>query len=224
MRYDTLIIQPLSDMMVQVVSFIPALLTTLGILIFGWVVSKFMRTLVTQFFQLIQIDKVSDKMGLSHFLKTGGVRGKFSEVLGFLVYCVLIVMTLVLTVKSLGLVVASGLIDKILAYIPNVITGAFVLIIGMYIARFISVLVYIAAKNTDMPIAATLARLSKLAIMAYVTIMYLKEIGFAAIFEGGNYTLFITGIVFALSLAFGLAGKDIAAKYLDVFKKEPTHK
>lgn len=223
MSYDTLILQPLRDMTVQVVSFIPTLLVAMGILFIGWIVARFIREGVTLMFKVIHFDKLADKTGIARFLRTGGLKHKPSELLGFLTYCVFMVMILILTVKSLGLTVASDLVDKILAYIPNVVSGAFVLIIGMYIARFVSVLVYIAAKNTDMPIPAVLARLSKLAIMVYVTIIYLKEIGLVDLFMGEHSTLFVGGIIFALSLAFGLAGRDIAAKYLDVFKREPIH-
>ena len=122
--------------------------------------------------------------------------------------------------KSISVKLGPGtvtlIIDKLLAYVPNVISGAVVLIFGMLLAKFIATIVYIAAKNTDMPIPATLARLSKFAIVIYVSIIYLKEIGFVDLFVGANYTIFLTGIVFALALAFGLAGKDIASKYLGV--------
>ena len=94
----------------------------------------------------------------------------------------------------------------------------------MYLARFVSTIVYLAAKNTDMPAPVTLTRITKLAIMTYVTILFLKEIGFVSLFMGQHYTIFISGIVFALALSFGLAGRDIASNYLDVLKKKPTHK
>jgi hypothetical protein len=130
------------------------------------------------------------------------------------------VMVLVMSVKTLGITAASDLIDKILAYIPSVISGAVALIIGMLVAKFVGTLVYITAKNTDMPSPAMLARLSKWAIVAYVSIIYLKEVGFVDLFVGAHYTIFIAGIVFALALAFGLAGKDVAGHYLHAIDKK----
>jgi len=67
-----------------------------------------------------------------------------------------------------------------------------------------------------MPIPDTLAKVSKLAIIAYVTVIFLKEIGLISLFVGTHYTIFIAGIVFAMALAFGLAGRNVAAKYLEV--------
>ncbi len=223
MRYDTLIIEPLREMLVRVAGFIPTLFIALGILIVGWGVVKIFSNLFTRFLHRIGFDTLIDSIGLTKFLRTGGLKHKPSELLGCITYSILMVMVLIMTVKSFGLTVVSELVDTILAYIPNVVSGVVTLIIGMVIARFVSALVYITAKNTDMPSPATLSRLSKLAIMAYVVILFLKQIGFVSLFVDGNFTVMTTGIVFALSLAFGLAGKDVAGRYLDVFNIKKAH-
>jgi len=224
MRYDTLILEPLGDMMVRVVHFIPTLLIAFGILFIGCAFAQVMQKLITRLFNTIEFDKLADKVGISGALRKGGVRGGPSAVIGCLTYWVLMVTVLIMTVKSLGLTSASVLLDNILAYIPNVITGAVVLIIGMLLAKFVATVVYITAKHTDMPIPHTLRRLTKWSIVVYVTIVYLKEIGFVSLFVGTSYTIFIGGIIFAVSLAFGLAGKDVAARYLEVFNIKTPHK
>lgn len=219
MRYNTLIVEPLRDMTVTVLGFIPTLFVTLAILGIGWVVARLLRDLITHFLGAIEFDKLSDKLGLTKVLQTGGIKKKPSVICGCVTYSVFMIMVLMLTLKSIGLTVASTLVDTLFAYIPSVLIGVFVLIIGMYVARFVSAIIYIAAKNTDMPAPRVLSRLSKIAIMVYVTILFLKEIGFVSLFVGVHYTMFIGGVVFALALSFGLAGKDVAGKYLDVLKK-----
>jgi len=226
MKYETLVIEPLRDMAGTIGGFIPTLLTAVGILVVGWIAALFVRRALTHVLDAIGFDKLANQLHATEFLRKGGIRRKPSDAFGCVVYSVSMIMVLLMTVKALGFAVATGLIDKLLGYVPSVITGAAVLIIGMYIARFVSVLVYMAAKNTDMPIPAVLARLSRIAIMVYVGILYLKEVGFVTLFEGVHYTIFIGGVVFALALSFGLAGRDVAAKYLDVLKatKTPAHK
>ena len=219
MNYDATIFTPLHEMLVRVASFIPTLLITFAILIGGWLLTLLVRNIIVDALKVVKFDKLADKLGIAKFLRTGGIKSTPSEAVGCVFYCLLMVMFTIISVKALGIPLASGAIDTILAYVPSVITGAVVLIIGMYVARFVSVLVYMAAKNTDMPGAATLSRLSKWTILAYATILYLREIGFASIFEGANNTIFVTGVVLALALAFGLGGKDVASRYLEVFNK-----
>lgn len=218
MDYGTMIIAPLQEMLVRVAGFTPTLLIAFAILVVGWLVTLLVRNVIVDALKMVHFDKLADKLGISKFLKTGGIKSTPSEATGCIFYCLFMIMFLIISVKALGIPVAAGAIDTLLAYVPSVITGAVVLIIGMYVARFVSVLVYLAAKNTDMPAAATLSRLTKWTILAYVTILYLREIGFAGIFDGANHTIFVAGLVFALALAFGLAGKETAARYLEVFK------
>lgn len=219
MRYDTLIIEPIKSMLSQVVGFIPTLFISLGILIVGYVVARVLTKLIVKLLRTIEFDKISDTISFTHILKTGGIKEKPSTLVGCVTYWVMMVMVLIMTVKAFGLPLADNFLDKLFAYIPNVVLGTLVLIIGMLIAKVVSTVVYVTAKNTDMPAPDTLKHLTKLAIMAYVAIMFLKEIGFISLFIGVNHTIFITGIVFSLALAFGLAGRDLASKYLDVLKK-----
>lgn len=226
MEYGTVILNSLIEMKVAVVGFLPTLVNliiALAILVVGWFVAKLVTKGLIAGLRVIHFDKVLDKMGLSKVLKAGGVKQKPSNMLGCIFYWVLIVTVLMSTVKTLGLTITTDFLDAIFAYIPHVVTGALTLIVGMIVARVVSGLVYFAAKSTEMPIPETLRDLSKMAIVVYVTIMYLKEIGFVSLFEGPHYGTFITGIIFALALAFGLAGKDIAAKYLEVVKKPEHH-
>ena len=223
MRYDALIIEPIRDMMVKVTGFIPTLFIALGILIVGWAIAKFIRKYFTYLLHTVGFDTLTDKVGFTKFLRAGGIKRKPSDLLGCIAYWVIMVMVLITTVKSFGLTIVAGLIDKVIGYIPSVFSGVLVLIVGMLVARLVSVLVYVTAKTTDMPSPLTLSRLTKLAIMAYVTIIFLKEIGFVSLFADTNFTVITYGIVFALSLAFGLAGKDMAAKYLDVLNIRKSH-
>lgn len=216
MDYDTLIVQPFHEVTMRVAHFLPSLLMALGILIVGCFVAHLVERLISKAFRSMEIDKVTDNFGLTKALRRGGIRKKPSDVIGCLTYWVLMVMVLIMSVKALGLTVGSVILDKLLAYIPSVIAGVLVLVIGMLLAKFVSTIVYLAAANTDMPMPAALSRLSKWVIMAYVAVLFLQEVGFVALFTGPHYTLFLGGIIFALALAFGLAGKDIAAKYLSV--------
>ena len=223
MRYDILVIDPIKEMIGRVANFITTLLIALGILIIGWYAAKLIRHFTTLVLHKVGFDTLSDKVGLTKFLKVGGIKRTPSDLTGCITYWVLMVMVLITTVKSFGLVAVADLIDKVLGYIPSVFTGVLVLIVGMLIARMVSVLVYVTAKNTDMPSALTISRLTKIAIMAYVGIIFLREVGFMSLFADTNLTIVTAGFVFALALAFGLAGKDIATKYLDVFNVRKEH-
>lgn len=217
MRYETLILTPINEMMGQVTGFIPTLLTTLGILIIGTLIAVFVTRLFSELFKMIALDKLTDTLRISHILKNGG-KHKLSDVLTHTIGWILMVTVLIMTVRAYGLT-GIDLFGGVLAYIPNVVSGALVLVIGLLLARIVSGLVHFAAATTGMPRPELAARLSKYAIVIYVTIAYLKEIGFVSLF-GEHYPTLMTGIIFAISLAFGLAGKDLVVRFLDSLKEK----
>lgn len=217
MDYLLSILEPLKGLTLRVAHYIPTLVLAFVVLFAGWLIARGVRKLFDRLFHLIQLDKFAQKAGIAAVLRNGGIRHKVSGLLSCLLYWIVMIFTLMATFKVLGLTVVTHAIDSLVAYIPSVFTGALILIIGMLLAKVISSIIFVTAKNTDMPIPEGLRELSKWAIVIYVTVIYLKEVGFTALFVGMNYTILIGGIVFAAALAFGLAGKDIAHKYLDVF-------
>ena len=218
MSYHTLIIDPLREMMSKAFDFVPTLLVTLGILLVGWLMAKVISEMLLRLFKAIHVDKITEQLGVTNVLKKGGVDHKPSELLSRLVYWVIMVIFLIIAVKAFGLTMASILLEKILAYIPSVVSGAVVLILGLLLANIVSNVIYLIVSNTNMPNPDVISRLSKWAIVIFVTVAFLKEIGFEFLFTGANLTIVLAGSIFALALAFGLAGKDIAARYLDVLK------
>lgn len=229
MGFDTFILEPIKDVWLKVVSFGPIVLKLLyaSVLVFaGWVFSRFVRDILTRFFTIIHFDKVMTDVGLAGALRLGGIKRKPGELLSCLFYWIVMLGTIIVAVKSLGVTMASSVIDYIIAYVPKVISGTLALIVGMLIARLVGSIVYVTAKNTDMPIPEGLSLLSKVAIVVYSTYIFLTEVGFIGLLAGINYshTIIALGIVLALALAFGLGGKDIAAKYLDIFHvKKANH-
>ncbi|HLF17921.1 MAG TPA: hypothetical protein VI749_03390 [Candidatus Omnitrophota bacterium] len=219
MKIDTLVLQPFGEMLNLVLPFIPTLATALGILIIGFVVATLVKRFTFETLRVVKFDTFSDKLGFDKILHTGGIKHGPCMLLSLFIYAVLMVMVLIMTVKSLGIAVGNEMVTKLMAFIPSVLTGILVLIIGMLIAKVVSGLVFVVASNTEMPSPELLSKITKISILAYVTIIFLKEIGFVGLFTGIHYTIFMTGVVFALALAFGLAGRTIAGKYLEALKR-----
>ncbi|MCA9398820.1 MAG: hypothetical protein KC618_03655, partial [Candidatus Omnitrophica bacterium] len=117
-------------MLVRVTSFIPTLVVTLAILIIGCIAATLVRSLLDRFFKAIDFDKLADTIGVAGFLRKGGIKHKPGDLISCMTYLVLMVGVLITTVKYLGLTMVTDLIDKVLAYVPHVITGALVMIIG----------------------------------------------------------------------------------------------
>jgi hypothetical protein len=220
MEWRTLIVSPLEQMLSKITGFIPTLIGALLILIVGWVVAKIIKKVVYRLLRVIQFDKIADKAGISNVLIKGGIKLTVTQMMSVLAYWLVMIMVLVMVVNALGLAVASQLLEGLLDYIPNVIAALFVLVLGLCIANFISGIVHTAASNANLPRPQMLGGISRWAIIIFAGTVSLRELGIAPELVISIFSILFGGICLALALAFGLGGKDIAAKYLEELKKK----
>lgn len=218
-NFDMLVIYPIKEMLAKVASFIPTLIGALLILVFGYIIAKIIRDVVHQALKAIRFDSVADKAGISGVLSKGGIKMTASELLGVLVYWLVAIMVLVVTVNALGLTIASQLLERLFAYIPNVISAVFVMVLGMFLANFMADAVNATARNTSVPNPDLLGKMSRWAIIIFAVSISLEELGIAPLLVGTTFHILFGAICLALALAFGLGGKDAAAKYLEELKK-----
>ena len=80
MGYHTLIIQPVTEMMIKVTTFIPTFLTALVILIIGCIVAQLLQKMIGEVLKAIKCDTLSERIGLTRILDKGGVNITFPQV------------------------------------------------------------------------------------------------------------------------------------------------
>ena len=219
-EWDNLSVEPVREMLTRLIGYLPTLLGALVILIVGWIVAKVIRGIVNRLLKVIRFDKLADKAGISEILSKGGFKATTGEVLSGLVYWLVIIMVLVIVVNALGLPQASDVLESLFAYIPNVIAAIFVLVIGMFLANFVSGIVRTAAGNANLPKPEVLAGISRWAIIIFAATISLRELGIAPLLVTTTFNILFGGVCLALALAFGLGGKDAAAKYIEQLQKK----
>ncbi len=219
---ENLIFEPVRQMVAKIVSYLPILLGALVILIVGWIIAKTLRSMVNRVLKAAHFDRLADKAGISEILAKGGLKISAREVLSALVYWLVIIMVLVMVVNALGLPQASTVLESLFAYIPNVIAALVVFVVGMFLANFVSGIVRTAAGNAYLPKPEMFAGVSRWAIIIFAATISLRELGIATLLVTTTFNIVLAGVCLALALAFGLGGKDAAARYLEEWKRKHT--
>jgi hypothetical protein len=220
MDWQSLIAEPGKEMLRKIGEYIPAVLGVLVILIIGWIIAKIIQKLARKFLDLVRFEKFAEKAGISEALSKGNIKNNATQLLSALVYWFIMILVLVMVVNALGLTVASQLLDGLLGYIPNVIAAVFVLVLGLFLANLVSGIVRTAASNAKLPKPEVLAGLSQWAIVIFAVTASLRQLGIAPFLVSTTFYILFGGICLALSLAFGLGGKDVAAKLLEDFRSK----
>jgi flagellar biosynthesis protein FliQ len=220
MDWQALIFDPSREMLTRIANFIPTLIGASVILILGWIIAKVIKGIVNRLLLLIRFDAVTEKAGVSDILSKGGIRLSARQMISALCYWLVMIMVLVMVVNALGLTVASQLLESLLAYIPKVIAAIFVLVLGMFLGNILSGVVRTAASNANLPKADMLGHICQWAIVIFAATIALKQLGIAPLLVTATFNILFGGICLALAIAFGLGGKEMAAKYLEELKKK----
>ena len=224
MSWNELIAEPVRQMLTKILNFLPVLLGALLILIIGWIVAKAIRRLINWLLVMARFDVMADKTGISEVLRKGNLAISAREVISGLVYWLIIIMVLVMAVDALGLPKASDVLTSLFDYVPKVIVALLVLIVAMFLANFVSGIVRTAAGNANLPSPDLIASISRWAIIIFAATIAMEQLGIAPLLVGTAFNIILGGVVLALALAFGLGGKDAAAKYLDDLKNRRSKK
>jgi len=218
-EWKNLIADPVRQMLTKIMAYLPVLLGALVILIVGWIIAKAIRRLVDWLLKVARFDTLADKAGISEVLKKGDLSVTAREVISGLVYWLIMLMVLVMAVDALGLPKASDVLASLFAYVPKVIAALLVLVVAMFLASFVSGIVQTAAGNANMPRPEMFARISRWAIIIFAATIALVELGIATILVTATFNIILGGVCLALALAFGLGGKDAAARYLEELRE-----
>lgn len=219
-EWKNIIVEPVTQMLTRIMAYLPVLLGVLIILIVGWIVAKAIKRLVDWLLKLIRFDALADKAGISEIIKKGNLKISAGEVISGLVYWLIVIMVLVMAVDTLGLPKASDILASLFAYVPKVIAALLVLVVAMFLASFVSGIVRTAAGNADLPKPEMFAAVSRWAIIIFAITIALEQLGIASLLVTTTFNIILGGVCLALAIAFGLGGKDTAAKYLEGLKKK----
>jgi len=224
LEWENLIADPVRQMLARILGYLPVLLGALVILIAGWIVAKAIKRMLDWLLKTIRFDTLADKAGISAILRKGDLKISAREVVSSLVYWLIMIMVLVMTVDALGLPKASDVLATLFAYVPNVIAALLVLVVAMFLASFVSGIVHTAAGNANLPRPEIFAGVSRWAIIIFAVTISLGELGIATLLVTTTFNIILGGVCLALSLAFGLGGKDAAARYLEELRQKRSQK
>ncbi len=200
--------------------FLPTLISALIILIIGWIIAKIIKWALLKLLRAVKIDNVADRVGINGYLAKGGIRKKSSGLIATLGYWTVMFTVLTMFFNTLGLDVVSNLLTEVISYIPNIIIACLLLIVGMYLAEFVSGLVVGALKGGDFENPEFVGRIAYGAVMFFTIALVLDQLGIGQNIVNTVVTVIMSGAGLAFAIAFGLGGKDWAAGIMNKYLKK----
>ncbi len=204
-----------------VIGFVPRFIVAVIVFVVGWVIAVALGRVVAQAIRSLKVDKALEGLGVDEPLSRAGIRLDAGAFIGGLVKWFVVVVFLAATVEVLGLTqVTTFLQEVVVVYLPNVFVAALILVAAALIADATGRVVMGSAKAANLPSAGFLGGVSRWAIWIFAILAALYQLGVAGPFVQTLFTGFVAALALSLGLAFGLGGKDTAARFLERLRSD----
>ncbi|MDD5257546.1 mechanosensitive ion channel [Methanothrix soehngenii] len=205
--------QPLSNMLNQILAALPSAFGAILILAIAYVLGKIVAELVTNLLAAAGFDSILVWLGLGKEPAEG--ERKPSQVVGCLVLVAIMLFALIEASRILNFALMADLIYEFIIFAGRVLVGLVILATGIYLAN----LAYntVMASNTSQ--AKMLAQAARISVLIFSGAMALRHMGLANEIINLAFGLLLGAIAVAVALAFGLGGREIAAREIDKWLK-----
>jgi hypothetical protein len=191
--------------------YLPKILGALLILIIGWIVASALGRLSRRAVQTTGIDAVVERAGINNRLNLSRNYHLLSGAVGALVKWLLIIATLIAVAGILDLPQITQFLNQVIAYIPNVVVAVAILTVGLLASDFLANLITKGLAVSQLPVKNKhmLGSVAKYAIMVFAVMAALTQLKIVP----ELIQILFAGLVLTLALAFGLGGREEAARF-----------
>ena len=198
------------------IEWIPAIIAALIILLIGWFAGKFAGKIIGTIVDKIGLGAAMDKTMFGDVVKSSGMTtAKFFDVLvRWFIYIIFIMAA----INVLGIALLIDFMNKLVLYIPHLIAGLLLLIVGLILVDFLMDWIGTQLKTREVAsgdlIATILRALFSLLIITLALDQMLIDTSIIYTFlEPLAWGLGI-GLAVAIGIAVGWGSKEIVADYL----------
>lgn len=203
----------------RAVAFVPRVFLAFLGLIIGWLIARGLRNLTKRLLRRMRLDAAAERVGIDDYLVRGGVRSTTATLVADAVYWVTTLASVLAALSILGVNTASHLLDRLALAIPNGIVVLLFVIMGSLLGQFVGALTFSYLNNIGISGPRAISLLAQYAITLFVVSVGLEELSIGGQMLISAFQMAFGALCLALALAFGLGGREWAARILDSWWK-----
>jgi hypothetical protein len=200
---------PSSNMLNMILAAFPAIFAAALVVVFSFVIGRLVAGLITNLLTSIGFNGVLVWLGLAKEPEEG--ERSPSHIAGYLVVVAIMLFAGIEALQLLGFSSVALLVTQFTTFAWEVLLGLVIFGLGLFLAN-------LAAKTIEASEVAQrefLSQAARIAIVVLAGAMGLREMGVANEIINLAFGLALGGIALAAALAFGLGGREVAARELN---------
>lgn len=210
----------LKSLWIGFIDFIPNLIGAFLVFIIGWIVAVAIGKLVAEILKKIKFNQIFEKGSWKTAIEKADIKVDASAFIGAIVKWVLLIAFLIAAVQILGLNQLKDFFVSVLAYLPNVIVAALILVVAVIIADILEKVVRATVEGIKVGYGQLIGGIVRWSIWIFAILAILLQLGIAEDLIKVIVQGLVALVVIAGGIAFGLGGKDVAAEILRDLKSK----
>jgi hypothetical protein len=202
-------VRAFSELGANVAVFLPSLVGALLLLVVGWLLSRGLEIVAGRALRGMGLDGVSERLRIAELLRRAEIGMTFSQIVARLLFWLVMLTFLLSSVETLGLSAVTTTIDRLIAFIPNVIAAALIGLGGLLLGRFVSTVVSSAAAAAGIETAPRLGFLAQLLVGGLVLVVAFEQVGVETEILVLPFTVGVGAAGLAIGLAFALGARPV---------------
>lgn len=204
----------------SVVAALPSVVAALVVFAIGMALAVVLNRVIIHVASLLKIDEALAKMEINKFFAKAGFELKVGPLLGWIVKWFFVIVALIAATDILHWEQVTGFLKEVVLYIPNVIIAVIILLAGIMLGNFVRNVVKSAVDAAGLASGGFLAGIAKWAIVVFSFMAALVQLQIAQDLIQTLFTGLVAMLAIAGGLAFGLGGREHAARALDRLSKD----
>jgi len=207
------------------IQFAPKFIIAVVLFMIGWLLGNIIARALEQVFNSLKVDSLFRSVGADDTLRKAGMSLNSGYFIGQVAKWFVVVVFLI---PSLDLVGLSSIKDflqyDVLGFLPRVIVAALILIIATVVAEGLSKTATATARSMNLSSANMLGAVAKYAVWVFAFIIALGQLGVADYYMSVLFTGIIAMLSLGGALAFGLGGREAAARFISKIGEEVSQR
>ncbi len=192
-------------------SWLPALLSALLLLLFGWLVARISQAVVVHLMRKLGIDRLAERTGIDRGLTTIGGQSNLSYLLARTTYWLILIFFILLALGALGLTeVVTSTLNSFFSFLPRLIAATVIFLVGAFIARIVGDAITAATLKSNMSSGRILGQAVRFCLLLVVVILSLDELGVQTTILTTIIIVTVAAVALGLAIAFGLGNRQLA--------------
>jgi hypothetical protein len=204
--------------------FLPRLIGAIVVLTIGWFLAMGLGKLIAEILKQIRFNRIFERANWREALEKAELKVNPSEFIGAICKWILVIVFLLAFVEILGFVQFADFLKSVVAWLPNLIVASAIFVVTIIVTDILEKVIKASVKKMGVGYAGFLGVAIRWAIYIFAGLAILLQLGVTPTIIDTLIKGFVGMITLALGLAFGLGGKDAAAKFIVDIREKISEK